>query len=48
MSIGIVVGAGIMFFVPEDYFHEHYPDNFKYKTIIFGLESSLYNNLKPF
>ena len=35
-------------FVPEDYFHEHYPDNFKYKTIIFGLESSLYNNLKPF
>ena len=35
-------------FVPEDYFHEHYPDNFKYKTIIFGLEPSLYNNLKPF
>ena len=35
-------------FVPEDYFHEHYPDNFKYKTIIFGLETRLYNNLKPF
>ena len=35
-------------FVPEDYFHEHYPDSFKYKTIIFGVEPSLYNNLKSF
>ena len=34
--------------VHEDYFHEHYPNNFKYKTIFFGLEPSLYNNVKPF
>ena len=35
-------------FLPEDYFYEFYPHDFKYKTIIFGLESSLYNNVKPF
>ena len=34
--------------VPEDYFYENYPNDFKFKTIIFGLESSLYNNVKPF
>ena len=32
----------------EDFFYELYPRKFKYKTIIFGLESSLYQNVKPF
>jgi len=32
----------------EDFFYELYPKEFKYKTIIFGLESSLYRNVKPF
>ena len=32
----------------EDFFYELYPREFKYKTIIFGLESSLYQNVKPF
>jgi len=32
----------------EDFFHEQYPPNFKYKTIIFGLEPSLYENLTSF
>ena len=32
----------------EQFFHELYPSNFKYKTIFFGLEPSLYENLKPF
>lgn len=29
-------------------FHKFYPKNFKYKTIIYGLESSLYENITPF
>ena len=32
----------------EDFFYELYPKEFKYKTIIYGLESSLYQNVKPF
>ena len=32
----------------EDFFYELYPREFKYKTIIFGLESSLYKNVTPF
>ena len=32
----------------EDFFHEQYPSNFKYKTIIFGLEPRLYQKMKPF
>ena len=32
----------------EDFFYELYPRKFKYKTIIFGLEPSLYQNVKPF
>ena len=32
----------------EDFFYELYPKEFKYKTIIFGLEPSLYRNVKPF
>jgi hypothetical protein len=32
----------------EDFFYDLYPRNFKYKTIIFGLEPSLYQNIKPF
>jgi len=35
-------------FLPESYFHEMYRDDFKFKNIIFGLESSLYKNVKPF
>ena len=35
-------------FLHEDFFHELYPSDFRYKTIIFGLEPSLYQNLKPF
>lgn len=35
-------------FMHESYFHKYYPKDFKYKTIIFGLESSLYQNLTPF
>ena len=35
-------------FMPEEYFHEMYKKNFKFKNIIFGLESSLYQNMKPF
>ena len=35
-------------FMHESYFHRFYPKHFKYKTIIFGLEPSLYQNLKPF
>ena len=32
----------------EDFFHEQYPQNFKFKTIIFGVESNLYENLTPY
>lgn len=35
-------------FMPESYFHEMYKKSFKYKNIIFGLETSLYQNVKPF
>ena len=35
-------------FHSERFFHELYPSNFKYKTIIFGIERSLYQNLQPF
>lgn len=34
--------------LPSSYFHKFYPPDFKYKEIPFGLESSLYNNLKPY
>ena len=33
---------------PPSYFYKYYPKNFRYKIIIFGLEPSLYQNLKPF
>jgi len=32
----------------QDFFHEQYPSNFKYKTIIFGLEPRLYEKLIPY
>lgn len=32
----------------KDFFYEYYPKDCKYKTIFFGLESSLYQNLQPF
>ena len=35
-------------FFHEDFFHEQYPSNFKYKTIIFGLEPRLYEKLMPY
>jgi len=35
-------------FMHESYFHKYYPKDFKYKTIIFGLEPSLYQNVAPF
>jgi len=35
-------------FVPASYFYKYYPSNFQYKTIIHGLEPSLYKNVKPF
>ncbi len=35
-------------FMSEKYFYKYYPKNFKYKSIILGLESNLYNNLIPF
>lgn len=36
------------FHLDEFFYETGYPKNFKYKTIIFGLESSLYQNTKPF
>ena len=35
-------------FYHEDFFHELYPNNFKYKTIIFGLETSLFDKVRPY
>ena len=35
-------------FMHKDYFYKYYPKDFKYKTIIFGLEPSLYQNTIPF
>lgn len=35
-------------FADDDFFYELYPKSFKYKKIIFGVEPSLYQNLKPF
>ena len=35
-------------FMHEEYFYRFYPKKFKYKTILFGLEPSLYQNLIPF
>ena len=35
-------------FWPEPFFHSILPKNYKYKSIIYGLETSLYKNVKPF
>ena len=35
-------------FMSEKYFYKFYPKDFKYKTIVLGLEPSLYQNVKPF
>ena len=35
-------------FMSEKYFYKFYPKDFKYKSIIFGLEPSLYTDLIPF
>lgn len=34
--------------ISENYFHKFYPNRFRYETVIFGLEPSRYQNLKPF
>ena len=33
---------------PKEYFHKFYPSNFEYKEIFWGVEASLFQNLKPF
>ena len=35
-------------FWSEPFFHSYYPQHFKFKTIIFGLEQSLYQKIGPF
>ena len=35
-------------YYPEALFHDLFPKNFKYTSIIFGLEPSLYQNVSPF
>ena len=35
-------------FHSESVFHSYLPKDFKYKSIIFGIEPSLYQNMKPF
>ena len=35
-------------FWSKPFFHKFYPKDFKFKTIIFGLEPSIYNTVKPF
>ena len=35
-------------FNTENLFHQFYPKKFNYKTIVFGLEPSLYQNMVPF
>ena len=34
--------------IPSSYFYRFYPHDFMYQEIIFGLESSLYQNLRPY
>ena len=33
---------------PDEYIYKYYPKKIKHKTIIYGLESQLYQNVKPF
>lgn len=35
-------------YMHESYFHQFYPKHFKFKTIVYGLEPSLYQNLTPY
>jgi hypothetical protein len=35
-------------FVPSSYFYQYYPKEFRYKTIIYGLEPSVYANIVPY
>lgn len=35
-------------YLPESFFYKYYPKNFKYKLIVYGLEPSVYNDIKPF
>ena len=35
-------------FMSSNYFYKYYPKDFKYKEIVFGIESSLYENLTPY
>jgi len=48
-SLGEKWGIDYYFnFFSESFFHSLYPENFRYKTIFYGVEKSLYVNLKPF
>lgn len=35
-------------FMHKSSFHKYYPTSFKYETVVFGLEPSIYKNLTPF
>ena len=35
-------------YLPSSYFYKYYPKEFPYRTIVYGLEPSLYQNLTPF
>ena len=35
-------------YIPEPFFHKHYPKSFKYKEIFYGVEPKLYENLTPY
>ena len=35
-------------YLPEPFFHKHYPKSFKYKEIFYGVEPKLYENLTPY
>lgn len=35
-------------YMHESYFHQFYPKQFKFRTIVYGLEPSLYQNLTPY
>lgn len=35
-------------FIPQSYFYKFYPKHYKYETVVFGLEPSLYQNIRTF
>ena len=38
----------ILIFFPESFIRQIYPSDFQYRTIFYGLEAQLYENLTPF